>query len=263
MKANTHLRLLALVAVLAAAPLGAAEAAAAPATPAPAAARASEERIATLAEAQLDIKKRILAIMGSDRTEAEKLAAIRAMHAECKSIGSKCLAAGMARVLRKAKEIGLPTYDDRMSFARWSAGVGIRDKALTQAIEDATSLTKGLPTLAAIMALTPEQVADAFISTMETCTNHMLREDLSNGERVDFLEEMQHRLSVIYSWAKETGKASEVTAILQTRFGVRSALNGQGVASQLSLASNADLATAARNYLIALDGLTRLLYPQE
>ncbi len=261
MKANTHLRLLALVAVLSAAPLSAAEATA-PAAPAPAAAKASEEDISALAEAQLEIKKQILVIMGSDKTEAEKLTAIKSLYPECKSIGSKALAAGMARVLRKAKEINLPTHDDRMRFAHWCAGVGIKDKAITQAIEDATNLSKGLPTLAAIIALTPEQVADAFLSTMQTCTNRMLHEDMTNQERIDFLEEMQHRLAIISKWVEETGKASEVTAILQARFGVTSTLRDQSVASQLSLGSDAELARAALNYLVALDSLTRTLYPQ-
>ncbi len=262
MKTNTTLRLLALVAVLSAAPLGADEAAA-PAAKVPAAAKASDEDITALAEAQIDIKKRILAIMGSDKSEAEKLAAVRALHPECQSIGSKALANGMARVLRKAQEINLPTYNDRARYAHWRAGVGISDKALTQAIEDAETLAKGLPALSTIVALTPEQVAIAYIGTMQNCTNRMLREDLTNEERVDFLEEMQHRLAILHTWAEETGRAAEVTTILRNQFSTRSALNGQGVASQLSLASSAELATAARNYFIALDSLTRLLYPEQ
>ena len=260
MKAN--LLLLALVAALAA-PLHADDAAppAAPA-PAPAAAQASDERISVLAEAQVDIKKRILAIMDSDRTEAEKLAAIRALFPECRSIGSKALAAGMARVMHKAQAINLPTLEERTRFAHWRAGVGVKDKAIAQAIEDATNLSKGLPDLATIVALTPEQVADAYLGTMQTCTNRMLHEDMTNQARIDFLEEMQHRLAVIYTWVEETGKAGEVTAILQARFGVRATLRDQSVASQLSLANDPDLARAALNYLMALDSLSRILYPE-
>ncbi len=235
---------------------------AAPTAPAPAAAKVSEEDIIALAKAQIEVKMQILAIMGSDKTEAEKLEAILAMFPECRSIGSKALDAGMARVLRKAQEINLPTQDDRVRFAHWREGVGYEDKAIRQAIEDATNLSKGLPTHEAIVSMTPEQIADAFLGTMQTCTNKMLHDDLTNQERIDYLAEMQHRLAIIYIWIKDTGKAAEVTTILKSRYGVRNSLRNQSVISQLSLGNDATLARAALDYLIALDGLSRILYPE-